>query len=280
MAHFDSGRLFARLMDRAGYSALVPGNHGLTYGIDTLRARQQEVRFPFVAANLVDADSLKPVLTPFVIVNKGDVRVLVTGVLSTRTKRVINPATTKGIDIIDPRTAIAELLESHQRGRDFDYTVALTHMRPLEALQLAQSAWPRSTVCCASMTAGRRQAHGQTVAGDGRQFETTQPHQPHDSARCVDPGSEIEFWPVAGTGSFQRGGNALNSKAKIFLRATESRKVSLQQFNFLVVNISGGLHITVDGNLFYHWDNQVRKSALKSELQVGLGYVWDGKWVR
>ena len=76
------------------------------------------------------------------------------------------------------------------------------------------------------------------------------------------------------------GGNALNSKAKIFLSATESRKVSLQQFNSLVVNVSGGLHITVEGNFFYHWDNQVRQSALKSELQIGLGYVWDGKWVR
>ena len=36
-------------------------------------------------------------------------------------------------------------------------------------------------------------------------------------------------------------GNALNSKAKIFLSATESRKVSLQQFNSLVINISGAL---------------------------------------
>jgi len=139
MAHFDSGHLFSRLMGRAGYSALVPGNHGLNYGIDTLKARQQDAGFSFVAANLVDADSLQPALTPYVIVEKNGVRVLVTGLLSTETKRVVNPATTGDIEILDPETSLKQLLETQQRGRDFDYAVALTHMRPLQALKLAQS---------------------------------------------------------------------------------------------------------------------------------------------
>ncbi len=139
MAHFDSGRLFSRLMGKAGYSALVPGNHGLNYGIDTLKTRQQDAGFPFIAANLVDSDSLQPALTPYVIIEKTGVRVLITGLLSTETKRIVNPATTGDIEVLDPETSLKKLLETQQRGRDFDYAVALTHMRPLEALKLAQS---------------------------------------------------------------------------------------------------------------------------------------------
>ena len=138
MAQFDAGRLFAGLMDRAGYDAMVPGNHGLNYGIDTLRTRQREVSFPFVAANLVDADSGEPLLTPAVIVDRAGLRVLVTGVLPMAAKRVINPVTTADVDITDPGNALQELLAVHQRGRDFDYAVVLAHMRPLQALQLAQ----------------------------------------------------------------------------------------------------------------------------------------------
>ena len=139
MAQFDGGRLFAGLMDRAGYDAMIPGNHGLNYGIDTLRVRQQEVSFPFVGANLVDAASGEPLLTPSVIVEKAGVRVLITGLLPVETRRVINPVTTADMELTDPETALSHLLTAHQRGRDFDYAVALTHMRPLEALQLAQT---------------------------------------------------------------------------------------------------------------------------------------------
>ena len=139
MAQLDGGRLFAALMDRAGYDAMVPGNHGLNYGIDTLVTRQREAGFPLVAANLVDVDSGEPLLTPSVILGRAGVRVLVTGVLPLETRRVINPITTAGIDITDPESALQELLATHQRGRDFDFAVVLAHMHPLQALQLAQN---------------------------------------------------------------------------------------------------------------------------------------------
>ena len=139
MAHFDSGRLFTGLMNRAGYSALVPGNHDLNYGIDTLRVRQEQASFPFVCANLVDADSLQPLLAPHIIVEKAGVRVLITGLLSTQTKRVVDPETTSDLEILDPETSLRKLLENEHRGRDYDFAIAITHMPPLDALQLAQS---------------------------------------------------------------------------------------------------------------------------------------------
>ena len=73
------------------------------------------------------------------------------------------------------------------------------------------------------------------------------------------------------------GGNGLASRAKLFFGATDNRKVSLQQYNSLTMNLAGNLHLTVNGNLFFHWDNAIRDGVLKSELHVGLGYVWRGK---
>ena len=72
--------------------------------------------------------------------------------------------------------------------------------------------------------------------------------------------------------------NSLSSTMKIFLGATEARKVSVQHYNTLLINLLGDLHVTIDANFFFHRDTQVEDLAFKSELQIGLGYTWDRKW--
>ena len=57
MAQSDGGRLFVELMSRAGYVGMVPGNHDLNYGVDTLRVRAADAGFHFLAVNLVATDT-------------------------------------------------------------------------------------------------------------------------------------------------------------------------------------------------------------------------------
>ena len=73
------------------------------------------------------------------------------------------------------------------------------------------------------------------------------------------------------------GGNSLNSSAKVFVGATETRKISAQQYNAIVIKIKDNLHVSADVNFFYFWDNAVERAALKSEAQVGLAYLFAGK---
>jgi 2',3'-cyclic-nucleotide 2'-phosphodiesterase (5'-nucleotidase family) len=75
-------------------------------------------------------------------------------------------------------------------------------------------------------------------------------------------------------------GNSLSSSVKVFAGATQARKVSVQQYNALLVNLLGNVYLTIDANFFLHRDTEVDELGLKSEVQMGLGYNWGKKWFK
>ena len=138
MAHFDAGRLFLSLMGRAGYSAMVPGNHDVNYGPDSLRVRASESGFPFLAANLRYGPEESAIVDTSVIVRVGDARVLLTGLLSPGIQQSVNPVRTMGLTITDPHAALARVVERSQVSGDVDLMVVLVHMPPDEVMALAR----------------------------------------------------------------------------------------------------------------------------------------------
>ncbi|WP_217544427.1 bifunctional UDP-sugar hydrolase/5'-nucleotidase [Streptomyces sp. GbtcB6] len=57
----------AQAMNAIGYDAAALGNHEFNYGIETLRKFEDQLRFPLLGANAVDAKTLKPAFPPYVI---------------------------------------------------------------------------------------------------------------------------------------------------------------------------------------------------------------------
>ncbi|WP_329408803.1 5'-nucleotidase C-terminal domain-containing protein [Streptomyces sp. NBC_00704] len=57
----------AQAMNAIGYDAAALGNHEFNYGIETLRKFESQLRFPLLGANAVDAKTLKPAFTPYVM---------------------------------------------------------------------------------------------------------------------------------------------------------------------------------------------------------------------
>lgn len=57
----------ATAMNLVGYDAATVGDHEFNYGIDNLRAFQDQLDFPLLGANVVDAISKEPVFSPYVI---------------------------------------------------------------------------------------------------------------------------------------------------------------------------------------------------------------------
>ena len=57
----------ATAMNALGYDAAALGNHEYNYGLDTLRAFEEQCTFPLLSANSVDWDSGEPVFPPFVL---------------------------------------------------------------------------------------------------------------------------------------------------------------------------------------------------------------------
>ncbi len=60
------------------YDAAVLGNHEFNYGVPALRAAISRAAFPFLAANVSDADGI-PFVAPYVLVDRGKVRVAIIG---------------------------------------------------------------------------------------------------------------------------------------------------------------------------------------------------------
>ncbi|MEV7977805.1 5'-nucleotidase C-terminal domain-containing protein [Streptomyces sp. NPDC086519] len=57
----------AQAMNAIGYDAAALGNHEFNYGIETLRRFEDQLRFPLLGANAVDAKTLKPAFPPYFI---------------------------------------------------------------------------------------------------------------------------------------------------------------------------------------------------------------------
>ncbi|RPE44748.1 2',3'-cyclic-nucleotide 2'-phosphodiesterase/3'-nucleotidase [Streptomyces sp. Ag109_O5-1] len=57
----------AQAMNAIGYDAAALGNHEFNYGIETLRKFEDQLRFPLLGANAVDAKTLKPAFPPYFV---------------------------------------------------------------------------------------------------------------------------------------------------------------------------------------------------------------------
>ncbi|GHI08471.1 bifunctional metallophosphatase/5'-nucleotidase [Streptomyces cellostaticus] len=55
----------AQAMNAIGYDAAALGNHEFNYGIETLRTFEDQLDFPLLGANAVDAKTLKPAFPPY-----------------------------------------------------------------------------------------------------------------------------------------------------------------------------------------------------------------------
>jgi 2',3'-cyclic-nucleotide 2'-phosphodiesterase/3'-nucleotidase len=55
----------AQAMNAIGYDAVALGNHEFNYGIETLRAFEEQCDFPLLGANAVDAKTLRPAFPPY-----------------------------------------------------------------------------------------------------------------------------------------------------------------------------------------------------------------------
>ncbi|KUN87381.1 bifunctional metallophosphatase/5'-nucleotidase [Streptomyces bungoensis] len=57
----------AQAMNAIGYDAAALGNHEFNYGIETLRRFEEQLDFPLLGANAVDAKTLKPAFPPYFV---------------------------------------------------------------------------------------------------------------------------------------------------------------------------------------------------------------------
>jgi 5'-nucleotidase len=132
-SNMTEGATVVAAYNRLGYAAAAIGNHEFDFGpVGTgskpgadrrgaLKARAAEARFPFLAANIIDASTGAPVawpnVHPSVIVSAAGIKVGIVGVTSESTLETTSAANTRGISIGDVlSTVIARARELRSRG--------------------------------------------------------------------------------------------------------------------------------------------------------------------
>ena len=137
LSAWDQGKAMAAAMRAAGYAAMTPGNHDFGYGLEALAQRMDEAGFPFLAANVKGQGQAGLPLDGHLLVEAGQVRIGIVGLVSPGVAKQTNPRHVEGLVFGNPvkagGDAVRALLELGAH-----YIVALVHMPESEALTLAR----------------------------------------------------------------------------------------------------------------------------------------------
>ena len=122
------GRSTIEALNAVGLDAASLGNHDFDWGVDTLRARMREARYPWLAANIFDsASGRRPGwVVPWALVQKGGLRVAVVGYITPVTKTIVKARHVAGLRFGRGLAAIADVLDS-ARAANPDLTVIVAH---------------------------------------------------------------------------------------------------------------------------------------------------------
>lgn len=127
LSNLAHGRPVVALFNRLGRAASALGNHEFDWGIDTLRARMRDARYPFLAANVADAQGADVAWIPDdTIVTAGPLRVGLVGIATEGTLAAVRADIVRGLRILPP----APVVDRHARAlraRGADIVVVVAH---------------------------------------------------------------------------------------------------------------------------------------------------------
>jgi len=137
LATWDQGAVMASAMRRAGYTAMTPGNHDFSYGLEVLERRRFEAGMSLLAANVTTKGASQLTLEATRMVDAGGVKIGLFGILSPEVGRKMNPKLSVSLAFGDALASATEAVQS-LRESGADYVVGLVHMSEQEAMDLAQ----------------------------------------------------------------------------------------------------------------------------------------------
>jgi 2',3'-cyclic-nucleotide 2'-phosphodiesterase / 3'-nucleotidase / 5'-nucleotidase len=126
VSNFNFGRPAIAALNALGIDAAAIGNHEFDWGVDTLRARMAEARYPFLAANITDSTgAARPDwATPFTVVEREGVRVAVIGLALKATPETTAPRNVRGLAFGDGAAAVRRVLPQARAAASYVIVVA------------------------------------------------------------------------------------------------------------------------------------------------------------
>ena len=140
LSNRTQGELLMEMMITLGYDAMAIGNHEFDYGWRNFRHQMFRVPFPVLGANIFYKDTSIPFSQPYAVIERGDLRIGVIGVIGQDARSVVIASNVDSLDFIDPKLAVANALD--ELRDDVDIVVLLTHQGKTGPMQTDQEAHP------------------------------------------------------------------------------------------------------------------------------------------
>lgn len=131
------GKKIIESYNAMGWTALGLGERDFALGTDYLKDLEKTADFPFLAANVFDAQTNKYVFEPYTVVKVNGLRIGITSVIGTNTDFSAARQEELGIYVANPETSLAAVLRELEKKADF--IVVLSHTGVNDAKILAKS---------------------------------------------------------------------------------------------------------------------------------------------
>lgn len=129
----DSNLLYGKnvvdMMNCANFDVMTFGNHEFDWGIDVLKQRIAQSKFPYVCANIIDRSTGKPIDfdKPYIILNRSGLKIAVIGIATPDTAYKTNPKVVAGYYFEEP-SKVVNALVPELKLQGVDVIVVLAHL--------------------------------------------------------------------------------------------------------------------------------------------------------
>jgi len=132
------GESMAEVMNVMGYDAAAIGNHDFDFGLEALKERATQSAFPFLSANMRDADTgeVPDFALPYVMTEVNGIQVGLIGMTTIETKVDTQPSYVAGIDFLPYRDVLPEIA-ARVRKEGAELLLVIGHLCAGESRALA-----------------------------------------------------------------------------------------------------------------------------------------------
>ena len=133
ISNMSQGAVIVEAMNEIGFDAMTIGNHEFDWGIDVIRNYQNgedlDSAVPFIAANIYDRQTNLPVdwAQPYTIVQKGDVRVGIIGLIGSNLESTIAPSIVAPYEFQEVLPIVKEHTKTLRTEQDVDVVILSIH---------------------------------------------------------------------------------------------------------------------------------------------------------
>lgn len=118
----ESPHIVAETMNRMRYDCVAVGNHDIEVGHKVFDRAFGEMKFPVLCGNINNY------FGPYVIIEKGGMRIAVLSFITTDTTKWISPSQYEGMEFIDVKESARRWIDYVKEHEQYDMLVALCHI--------------------------------------------------------------------------------------------------------------------------------------------------------